>query len=185
MGPDKEILIDQMLDAALAEYGAAEPRPGLEGRILANLRTERDHAPTQLWRWWFMLLAASTMALIGTAVFLKTRDANAPLATGNHLAVPAVWEGPRAHQNTGSALSASRPRRRRVTAAPNVPRLEQFPSPQPLSKQEELLARYIEQFPREAVLMARAQTELLQQEMIERDAPPEKAVEPDSQEQNP
>ncbi len=30
--------LDRMLDAALAKYAAAEPRAGLEARVLANLR---------------------------------------------------------------------------------------------------------------------------------------------------
>jgi hypothetical protein len=184
MGPDKEILIDQLLDAALKEYAAAEPRPGLEGRILANLRTERDHTPTQVWRW-SMLLAVSTILLIGTAVFFKKHHSNAPVATGNHGTAPTAKKEPTAPKNEPRAFSASRTRRRGKSLWSSVPRLEQFTSPRPLSKQEELLVRYIEQFPREAVLMARAQTELLQQEMIERDAPPEKVVTQDSQEQNP
>jgi hypothetical protein len=47
--------------------------------------------------------------------------------------------------------------------------LEQFPSPQPLSAQEEILTRYIQQFPREAGLVAQAQTQLSKQEMIEQE----------------
>ena len=182
---DKEILIDQLLDAALKEYGVTEPRPGLEGRILANLRAEGSHAAPRTWLRRPVLLAVATMLLTGITAFLKTRDTNRPLATGNHLAVPAVKEGTRAPQNQSRVLSASRAHYRGKSVVASAPRLEQFPSPQPLSKQEELLARYIEQFPREAVLMARAQTELLQREMIEPDAPPEKVVAQDSQEQNP
>jgi hypothetical protein len=53
-----------------------------------------------------------------------------------------------------------------------------------LSEQEELLARYIEQYPHEAVVVARAQTELMKQEMIELELPPEAAVPPDSQLEN-
>jgi hypothetical protein len=39
------------------------------------------------------------------------------------------------------------------------PRLDQFPSAQPLSEQEIALARYVSQFPQEATLIARAQGE--------------------------
>ncbi len=35
---DKQMQIDEMLDSMLANYSSVEPRPGLETRILANLR---------------------------------------------------------------------------------------------------------------------------------------------------
>ena len=39
---DKQMQIDDMLDSLLANYSSAEPRPGLETRILANLRGEAE-----------------------------------------------------------------------------------------------------------------------------------------------
>jgi Zn-dependent M16 (insulinase) family peptidase len=40
------------------------------------------------------------------------------------------------------------------------PKLDRFPSPQPLSDQEKLLASYVADDPHHAVLIARAQAEL-------------------------
>jgi hypothetical protein len=37
---DKQMQIDDTLDSLLANYSSAEPRPGLETRILANMREE-------------------------------------------------------------------------------------------------------------------------------------------------
>ena len=79
---------------------------------------------------------------------------------------------------------ASHAHRRGERAAVSASRREQFPSPQPLSEQEELLARYIERFPHEAVLMARAQTQLMKEEMSDRELPLEEAVPTDSQQKN-
>jgi len=43
---------DDMLDAALAKYAAAEPRAGLDERVLANLRAERARVTERAcWRW--------------------------------------------------------------------------------------------------------------------------------------
>ena len=42
-----------------------------------------------------------------------------------------------------------------------VPKADQFPSPLPLSEQEQMLARYVAKHRDRAVLMARAQTELI------------------------
>jgi hypothetical protein len=39
------------------------------------------------------------------------------------------------------------------------PRLSQFPSPRPLSEQEQLLVRYVTESPDEAVLVAKEQAE--------------------------
>ena len=47
------------------------------------------------------------------------------------------------------------------------PRLEQFPSPRPLSEQEQILANYVTQFHDKAILMARAQTKFREQQEME------------------
>jgi hypothetical protein len=48
---------------------------------------------------------------------------------------------------------------------------DQFPSPTPLSDQEQMLAFYVHQFHCEATLMARAQTRLREEETRERALP--------------
>jgi hypothetical protein len=48
-----------------------------------------------------------------------------------------------------------------------APRLDQFPSPQPLSEQEKILASYVEKYPERSVLLARARTEALRQDQLE------------------
>jgi hypothetical protein len=52
-----------------------------------------------------------------------------------------------------------------------LPKRDRFPTPEPLSDQEQMLAIYVQQFHREATLMARAQTRLLEQEMGEQELP--------------
>jgi hypothetical protein len=49
--------------------------------------------------------------------------------------------------------------------------LEQFPTPTPLSDQEKLLARYVQEFPQRAALIARAQTQLRKRDEFEMAAP--------------
>src|SRR2546423_12241288 len=59
---DKEQHLDQLLDSLLATYSDAKPRPGLEIRLLANLRAaEQQKSTSWRWRW---LLAGATAALI-------------------------------------------------------------------------------------------------------------------------
>jgi hypothetical protein len=57
--------------------------------------------------------------------------------------------------------------RRWAAAVAEEPRLEQFPSPRPLSEQEEMLARYVQEETQEAKLVAKAQTEMLKKESLE------------------
>jgi hypothetical protein len=47
------------------------------------------------------------------------------------------------------------------------PKLDQFPSPQPLSEQEKILANYVARFHDEALLVARARSESLQRDREE------------------
>ncbi len=51
------------------------------------------------------------------------------------------------------------------------PKLDQFPSPQPLSEQEKILVSYIRNYPENAVLLARARTEALRKDQLEETRP--------------
>ena len=130
------------------------------------------------------MVAVASMLLIGMAVWLKTkaRPARSAIVITGVATVPAAKEIRSAEGNQVHIAPTSRPHRRERRVVAAVLRLEHFPSPQPLSEQEELLARYIEQYPHEAVVVARAQTELMK-EMIEREPAPE-SVSTDSQQEN-
>jgi hypothetical protein len=53
-----------------------------------------------------------------------------------------------------------------------IPKLDQFPSPHPLSEQEELLQRYVAENPERAVLVARARMEVQERDLEEMKALP-------------
>lgn len=55
----------------------------------------------------------------------------------------------------------------RDLAVPSPPKLAQFPSPQPLSEQERILASYVAKYPEHAALVAQARAEALQQDSEE------------------
>jgi hypothetical protein len=177
---DKERFIDEWLDAALKKRGTGEPRPGLENRILAAVRAERERIPVQTWSWRPVCVTLAAILLIGIVTFLRrTPEKVGTTSVASHVSSPVVKSPER-----GAAFSAVTPRLRAsaVRRASGIPRLEQFPSPQPLSEQEKILASYIQRFPREAVLVAQAQTQLLKQEMIEQEI---SSAGEGSQEQNP
>jgi hypothetical protein len=161
---DREHFIDEWLEGALKQRGMAEVRPGLEIRILASLKAERERAPMPAWSWRPVWVGLATILLIaGAALLRRTNEIVPPVAS--HVSAPAVSKSVE-HR---VAASARKPLTLSTRKSNTAPRLEQFPSPQPLSEQEEILARYLQQFPREAGLVAQAQTQLSKQEMIEQE----------------
>jgi hypothetical protein len=48
-----------------------------------------------------------------------------------------------------------------------MPKLDQFPSPQPLSEQEKILAAYVAKYPEDALLLAQARAEALRRDALE------------------
>jgi hypothetical protein len=182
--------LDDELDRALARYAAVEPRSGLEERILANLRAQPQQARVCVgWRWpWagavavvVLVLALSLSWRIGKPHLGKAtdqrvtqngRDAqSANSARQPHLparALPSV--------NTAAA-HRSRPSTATVRSGPQ---LEQFPSPQPLSEQEKILARYVATYPEHAALVAEARAEALRRDAVEemRDPASEQKLQP-------
>jgi hypothetical protein len=166
------------LDAALAKYAAAEPRAGLEERILENLRAEQTHVPDRTW--WHWAIAGALAAVIIVGVALAWRSARPSPPTIANRPQPSTQES----QKSGTQVAAheggaTHPRRhdpiRRPTAHPpsttavgaNSPKLDQFPSPQPLSEQEKILASYVNQFPDHAALLAQARMEMLRRDREE------------------
>jgi len=53
------------------------------------------------------------------------------------------------------------------TVVASVPKLDQFPSRQPLSEQEKMLMRYVAEYPSEATLVAKLRAEDLRREREE------------------
>jgi hypothetical protein len=163
--------LDRELDAALAKYAVAEPRTGLEERILANLETERDHAHDRAWWHWgaaALAIAAVVLVIIGlswTGIRRVPTNAAGPLP-----AKPRVHLAPPQIASTQPHAPHSRARQIAPPSHPSaiaMPKLDQFPSPRPLSDQERILANYVEAYPDRAVLLARARTEALRRDRIE------------------
>jgi hypothetical protein len=179
----KNDTLDRELDAALSQYAAVEPRTGLEERVLANLRIERQHAARRAW--WRWPAVAALAAAIVLAVSLLWRSESTLNITVQHPPAPAQTNDHAGTQraNNGGGGSNSRPVVEAVrTSKPHAvghsmapvassPKLEQFPSPQPLSEQEKILARYVAKFPEHAALIAQARTEELRRDDAEEMGP--------------
>jgi hypothetical protein len=175
--------LDRELDVALSQYAAVEPRSGLEARILANLQAQRTQIPERVW--WRWGIAATVAAVILVAVALMWKSGRS--AQQQIVQHPSIQRSPEksppqvaANDEHSAVRNAITPPRRTsvhppqpatvATAAAN-PKLDVFPSPQPLSEQEKVLLEYVHRSPVEAARIARAQTELAESEELERTGP--------------
>ena len=158
---DKQIQIDDMLDSLLTNYSSAEPRPGLETRILANL-CEADKKASQAW-WNFKWLwaGAITVAIIMAAVLISGRQRIAPPTnTVVETRQPAPQPQIQPLAPIAPQAAARIPRHKPST----VPTAQQnatltlserpavFPTPTPLSEQERLMFTYLENTPQEIIV---------------------------------
>jgi hypothetical protein len=180
---EREQFAERLLDQALQQYSAAEPRPDLEARILHNLANRR----TQPWYsffamprfiWPLMATAALLAIALGTWQYRKpamhpseVAQTSAPAATRTIVPpeiAPSSAVSPTATPIATRRHTAQPPQLARREPPPELPRREQFPSPAPLSDQELLLLTYLRTTPREEVLLAVAQREAEREQEMER-----------------
>jgi hypothetical protein len=160
--------LDRALNAGLAKYAAAEPRTGLEERILANLQAERGQSDDRAWWWGAAALATVLLVIVGLAWTTMRRApliARRPAEVAPHVQLPAPQIA--SIRPPAPNLMATSVAHRSKPAARVNPKLDQFPSPQPLSEQEKILASYVDAYPEHAILLARARTEALRRDQIE------------------
>jgi hypothetical protein len=202
MADRKQDELDSTLDAALANYAAVEPRAGLENRVLSNLRAERSPVPDRAWWRWSVAGALIAVVVVALALAWRSGKPSHPVASNHSSTAPQVSEEPAAPLVAAGGEKQTRGNQARcpelavvrrptidrappkaVTAA--LPKLDQFPSPRPLSEQEKILASYIKQYPERAVLLARARTfELERDQLEEMKTSPSDDLSPDSDEPN-
>jgi|GEM_PF-3091893 len=187
-------LLERELDAALAKYARVEPRPGLEERVLASLAAERIHPEVRQPWWWLALPALAVMlTVLGVSHVWKSAKLELPV---HESSVPSLLR-PFSLMRDGGGRQISRAHKTRkpparrsllVSAAPPpgaaTPKLDQFPSPLPLSRQEQILADYVAQFSEQAFLIARFNNEEIQREQIEMLGKPQSGADPATFDEN-
>lgn len=176
-------LDDQWLESALGQYGKAEPRAGLENRLLANLWAERNRIGLRR-RWWRALGMVASLAAIFVALRVGEGDrerkpgsrSQAETSTTNRAEarelvqprpIPQIVHPATTHPAREVVLRRPAHRPTRDLAVASTPKLAQFPSPQPLSEQERILASYVAKYPEHAALLAQARAEALQRDSEE------------------
>ena len=170
--------LDRELDAALASTRPSSRGQDWKSAFWRILRA--DHGITagrSPWRWPALAVVAAALVVAVVAFMARPEmgipDRSAPEVTAQRppTSLPADTQaGVRSATNhTGdpahltSSAATKKPARHGVRHAQEFlaggPRLDHFPSPRPLSEEEKLLVRYVQDFPQEAVMIAKAQQE--------------------------
>lgn len=173
-------VLDRELDAALAQY-AVEPRPGLGERVLANLSAERKQRSAHSWWRWGAVAAIAALLMVTSTVLWRSGEswkrslrlqalnskqdnaASATLATASG----GIDQTPLTHPALSRKQAVRDRRRSAAVVKASGPRLDEFPSPQPLSEQERILERYVARYPEQAALVAQARAEALRKDLAE------------------
>jgi hypothetical protein len=149
---NKDQHLDEMLDSLLASYSTAEPRPGMETRILASVR-ERQKFRRLGFTWlWASAGTAAAVLIVIALLFNHSATLPKPPVTAGTISAP--------HIDSTTAPSNVTMHAPRKTPAPPVQeraveadvRQEVFPTPVPMSDQERLLLQYLRATPRAEVI---------------------------------
>lgn len=160
---EKDKQIDQMLDSLLASYSSVEPRPGLETRILANLRDSARRKESHEWwqlKWIWVGAATATVAIIIDAVLINggrhvAPPTNVMIKTSQPAPQPEIQSNvPIAHEKAAMIHHhhPPLPKQKQNVALALKERPAIFPTPSPLSEQERLLLSYYSRTPREEMI---------------------------------
>src|SRR5215472_12300060 len=156
-----DVPLEALLDSLLSKYSAAEPRPGLEKRIVANLH--QAAAPKlRLWMQPWLLgagaaLAASVLVLAflrpaqpsHSAPILARKPETSPQKTDVSVPLPVRR---RAGAQTEPASAIIRKVNEEAQGMPLSDRPAIFPTPMPLSEQEGFMFLYLANTPKEELI---------------------------------
>jgi hypothetical protein len=164
---EKDKQMDEMLDSMLANYSSAEPRPGMETRILASVRDAEQRKQARP-SWMFKGLwaaAAVAAAIIVVVVFFGGRQnvkqppvvvKITPTPVQPHAPQPSFPETvtvhPERHRPKAAVTPGVESTRLENASLPLDRRPGVFPTPTPLSEQEKLMFTYLANTPKEEVV---------------------------------
>lgn len=169
MGGQDDAKLEQILDGLLSKYSAADPRQGLESRVLANLRIQNGRRPQGAWVGFLLWggAAAVVAALVLITVFSRTGGQKRVLRTEKpriEVQDPSNQVKSATRQEFSHAAGGSS-RVHRAAVARKIPneggssqdlpiaqRPAIFPTPVALTEQERQMFAYLENTPKEDVI---------------------------------
>jgi len=181
---DNEKQLDQLLDSLLSRYSDAQPRPGLETRILATLRAQAGEQKRSGWKpIWIWAGAAAAIVIVAALVMMnhgaRKIQGSPTIANTPHPSIVSPKNPPADHQQ----VAEEPPKRRHspsrqpqpviASAAREEVRKEVFPTPEPPSEQERLLMGYLARTPQQEIIAQSKPDRPLLDETLEEQIVPE------------
>jgi hypothetical protein len=161
-GSETELELERLISASVASYGDPASNAELARHILARIATETPHVSTHR-RLRCAIVLPIAACLIVAFAFFELRVVHAPgnLADRAHVVAPPTNDSP---IGLAQAPSHQPPRRKRPTAARTgaqrelafvkardkahpLPKLDVFPTPQPLTPAERALLQFVSSAP--------------------------------------
>jgi hypothetical protein len=143
---------DRLIDAGLSKY--AEPRAGIEQRVLAAIAAEREGlARRPAWRMWALGLSGAACVLIGLLIAVRfankphTHDVQTAHATAPAAAPHAVPRTTRPQHPAMRTATPASSRAHRPVHPQSLPKKDIFPTPQPLNPEMQALVTYLAHAP--------------------------------------
>jgi hypothetical protein len=159
MHVDDEESLEELLKFGISTYGDAEPRTGLEQRILAKLTGSQPAPLLRRWRW--VVAAPAFVALLAGVLICGVMSEHATHHEPNisHSSIHAGMSTPpiavtvKQAADPGNRSVKIRRQRRNLDAtlkthrSERLPKLNQFPSPLPPTEEERALIAFTRQHP--------------------------------------
>lgn len=144
--------LDRLLDSALATYADPGPHSGLEQRILGRISAETASSARCRWLAWAIALPAAAGLLIFVLIshpWINHAPALPKQANVLHRPTPSIEAANRPSSKPAQTRRSKAPLRRQrprhsalVARSAPLPKLAIFPTPRPLSPQEQALVNF-------------------------------------------
>jgi hypothetical protein len=141
MDDKRKQFVDELVAASLRCYSSAEARPGLEGRILAGVRSRQQAERRRKLFFWIVGMAGAAAVVVMLVLTWPHRQLKpAPVIAK----APAIVSLPTVAKNVPPVQPPmGHAQAQHATPGKVDTRPQQFPTPRPLSEQEKLMVEYV------------------------------------------
>jgi hypothetical protein len=154
--PESGSELDELIQSSIATYGEPAPNSELAHRILVRIAAEAEPTPARRWLPWAIALPVAA-CLITIFILFETRPVHIPAEVANHAQIPAqlhndiATTAPHLTQLENKKTMARHEVSPRLAAvnskAQPLPKLDVFPTPQPLTPEEQALVQFAARAP--------------------------------------
>jgi hypothetical protein len=154
--PESVPELDALIRSSIASYGEPAPNSELAQRILMRIAAEPEPVARRRWLPWAIALPIAASLIIFFMLF-ETRPVHTPAGVENHAQIPAQLHNdiaaaaPHLTQHENKKTMARHEVLPRLAAVDSntqpLPKLDVFPTPQPLTPEEQALVNFVSRAP--------------------------------------